>query len=150
MKKKIIVTSLALIMLTGVSLGQSVTRVKKNEKLVKDAMTALFVNRDISAIDKYWAKVYIQHNPHIPNGHKALIEIVKGLKPDFKYVPGLAVADGDFVMIHGRYIGWGQNPMIAVDIFRVKNGKLSEHWDVMQEEVPAAKTASGNAMFPAQ
>ena len=37
--------------------------------------------------------------------------------------------------------------MIAVDIFRMKDGKVVEHWDVMQEEVPAAKTASGNAMF---
>jgi predicted SnoaL-like aldol condensation-catalyzing enzyme len=37
--------------------------------------------------------------------------------------------------------------MVAVDIFRVVNGKLVEHWDVMQEEVPASATASGNPMF---
>jgi predicted SnoaL-like aldol condensation-catalyzing enzyme len=37
--------------------------------------------------------------------------------------------------------------MVAVDIFRLKNGKVVEHWDVMQEEVPKANTASGNAMF---
>ena len=50
-------------------------------------------------------------------------------------------------MVHGRYTGWGPKPMIAVDIFRVENGKVVEHWDVMQEEVPASHTASGNAMF---
>jgi len=50
-------------------------------------------------------------------------------------------------MVHGRYTGWGPKPMVAVDIFRVENGKVVEHWDVMQEEVSAADTASGNAMF---
>jgi predicted SnoaL-like aldol condensation-catalyzing enzyme len=50
-------------------------------------------------------------------------------------------------MVHGRYVGWGPKPMIAVDIFRVANGKLAEHWDVMQEEVEASATASGNPMF---
>jgi predicted SnoaL-like aldol condensation-catalyzing enzyme len=52
-------------------------------------------------------------------------------------------------MIHGRYTGWGPKPLVAVDIFRVADGKVVEHWDVMQEEVPAAKTANGNGMFPA-
>jgi predicted SnoaL-like aldol condensation-catalyzing enzyme len=52
------------------------------------------------------------------------------------------------VMIHGRYTGWMENPMIIMDIFRIKDGKAVEHWDVIQEEVPAEKTASGNAMFP--
>jgi predicted SnoaL-like aldol condensation-catalyzing enzyme len=38
--------------------------------------------------------------------------------------------------------------MIAVDIFRVENGKITEHWDVLQEEITADKSANGNAMFP--
>jgi predicted SnoaL-like aldol condensation-catalyzing enzyme len=59
----------------------------------------------------------------------------------------MAVAEGDLVMVHGRYIGFGPKPMIAVDIFRVANGKLAEHWDVLQEEVTASATASGNPMF---
>jgi predicted SnoaL-like aldol condensation-catalyzing enzyme len=59
----------------------------------------------------------------------------------------MAVAEGDRVMVHGRYVGWGPKPMIAVDIFRLADGKVAEHWDVMQEEAPAAATASGNPMF---
>jgi predicted SnoaL-like aldol condensation-catalyzing enzyme len=59
----------------------------------------------------------------------------------------MVVADGDLVMVHGRYVGWGPKPMVAVDIFRVANGKLAEHWDVLQDDVPADKTASGNSMF---
>ena len=59
----------------------------------------------------------------------------------------MAVAEGDLVMVHGRYTGWGPKPKVAVDIFRLKDGKVVEHWDVLQEEVPPADTASGNAMF---
>jgi hypothetical protein len=57
------------------------------------------------------------------------------------------VAEGDFVAIHGRYFGWGPRPMVAVDIFRVANGKIAEHWDVMQEEVSEAQSANGNSML---
>ena len=63
------------------------------------------------------------------------------------YEPGMAVAEGDLVMVHGRYVGWGPKPMIGVDIFRVKDGKVVEHWDVLQEEVLVSNTMSGNAMF---
>ena len=61
----------------------------------------------------------------------------------------MATASRDLVMVHGRYTGWGPKPLVAVDIFRVKDGKVVEHWDVMQEEVPADQTASGNPMFTA-
>ncbi len=72
-----------------------------------------------------------------------MIPTLRGLT----YEPGMAVSEGDLVMVHGRYVGWGPKPMIAVDIFRLKDGKVVEHWDVMQQEVLATKTASGNAMF---
>jgi predicted SnoaL-like aldol condensation-catalyzing enzyme len=90
---------------------------------------------------------YIQHNPVIPSGRRAILGLIAGLGKEFSYEPGMVVAEGNLVMVHGRYVGWGPKPMIAVDIFRVVNGKLVEHWDVMQEEVPASKTASGNPMF---
>ena len=61
----------------------------------------------------------------------------------------MATASRDLVMVHGRYTGWGPKPLVAVDIFRVKDGKVVEHWDVMQEEVPADQTTSGNPMFTA-
>jgi predicted SnoaL-like aldol condensation-catalyzing enzyme len=60
------------------------------------------------------------------------------------------MADGDYVSIHGRYLGWGPKPMVAVDIFRVSYGKIAEHWDVMQEEVPAEQSANGNSMLTAR
>lgn len=146
---QIVMLSALLVFSTSSIYSQS-KKVKKmtNKELVKTAMTAAFVNRDLSATDKYFGSPYIQHNPHIQNGHDELKKIIQDLPATFQYEPGLVIEDGEFVMIHGRYIGWGPKPMLAMDVFRVKDGKLVEHWDVMQEEVTADKAVNGNAMFP--
>ena len=117
------------------------------EQIALRALTGAFIDRDPSVVERYFAPDYIQHNPAIPDGPTAIPGLIAGLSKDFSYEPGMVVAEGDLVMVHGRYVGWGPKPMIAVDIFRVVNGKLVEHWDVMQEEVPASNTASGNPMF---
>ena len=120
-----------------------------NKKLVSNAMHELFVTRDAEkAVRLYFGSPYLQHNPMIPDGAEDLPKIVASLPANFKYEPGIIVADGEFVMIHGLYTGWGPKPLVTVDIFRVKNGKLVEHWDVMQEDVPAGQTKSGRPMFP--
>ena len=119
-----------------------------NKQVVLEAITGLFIRRDASVLDTHFAPDYRQHNPQIPNGTAAIKGLLGNLPADFKYEPGLAVAEGDYVFIHGRYLGWGPKPMVAVDIFRVENGKIAEHWDVMQEEVPADQTANGNSMIP--
>ena len=118
-----------------------------NKALVSEVMTAVFIRRDASVVERHFSSTYVQHNPAIPNGREAIPALIAALAPAFQYEPGMIVAEGDLVMIHGRYTGWGPKPMVAVDIFRVAGGKLAEHWDVMQEEVPAAQTASGNGMF---
>ena len=119
-----------------------------NSELVKIAITAVFGNRDITAFDKYFSDNYIQHNPQLPNGTEVLKQFVPGLAGDFSYQAGVVTENGNIVMIHGRYENWNGKNMIAVDIFRIENGKIAEHWDVMQEEVTADKSASGNTMFP--
>lgn len=118
-----------------------------NKSLVIEAITRVFIERDATAPDELFHPDYRQHNPAIPNGSAALPSLIASLSDNFEYEMGMVVAEGNLVMVHGRYIGWGPKPMIAVDIFRVENGKLVEHWDVMQEEVPASQTKSGNAMF---
>ena len=119
-----------------------------NSELVKIAITAVFGNRDVTAFDKYFSDNYVQHNPQLPNGTEVLKQFVPTLAGDFSYQPGVVTENGNIVMIHGRYENWNGKNMIAVDIFRIENGKIAEHWDVMQEEVTADKSASGNTMFP--
>jgi len=119
----------------------------ENSALVSKLLEAVFVKRDPASVASYFSDNYIQHNPVIPNGKSSIVEVVASLPADFTYERGLIVADGDHVMVHGRYTGWGPAPLIAVDIFRVANGQIVEHWDVMQEEVLAKDTVSGNSMF---
>ena len=120
-----------------------------NKTLVLAVLKGAFIDRDPGVADRYFAPGYVQHNPAIPNGPAAIQALIPTLPADFRYEPGMATASGDLVMVHGRYTGWGPKPLVAVDIFRVKDGKVVEHWDVMQEEVPADQTASGNPMFTA-
>ena len=120
---------------------------ESSKQVALNVLTGAFVNRDPSVVAKYFAPDYIQHNPAIPNGSAAIPALIASLSPEFSYELGMAVAEGDLVMVHGRYVGWAAKPMVAVDIFRVVDGKVTEHWDVMQEEVEASATASGNPMF---
>ena len=117
-----------------------------NKEIALEVLKRSFVERDPTVVEQYFAPDYKQHNPVIPDGPSAIAKMIPTLT-DLVYEQGMAVEDGDLVMVHGRYTGWGPKPMVAVDIFRLKNGKVVEHWDVMQEEVPKANTASGNAMF---
>src|SRR6476619_8141468 len=89
-----------------------------NKALVLAGIKGVFIDRDPSAVDRLFSADYRQHNPQIPNGPAAIKALLGNLSRDFKYEPGLVMADGDYVSIHGRYTGWGPKPMIAVDIFR--------------------------------
>lgn len=122
-------------------------RPRSNKKLVLEAMTSLFQRHDASAVERFYVPDYVQHNPNIPQGREALQAIVAALPEHVYYEPGLVVAGDNLVAIHGRIRGWAEEPQIVVDIFRVEGGKLAEHWDVLQNEVPAASGAAGRAMF---
>jgi predicted SnoaL-like aldol condensation-catalyzing enzyme len=122
-------------------------RPQRNKELVLEAMTSLFQRHDASAVERLYARDYIQHNPNIPQGRDALQAIVAGLPEHVFYEPGLIVAGDDLVAIHGRIRGWADEPQIAIDIFRVEDGKLAEHWDVLQNEVTATAAHGGISMF---
>jgi predicted SnoaL-like aldol condensation-catalyzing enzyme len=118
-----------------------------NKALVLAGIKGVFIDRDLAVLDRLFSADYRQHNPQIPSGTAAIKALLGKLPADFNYEPGLVVAEGDYVTIHGRYLGCGPKPMVAVDIFRVANGKIAEHWDVMQEEVLASQSANGNGML---
>ena len=121
---------------------------EKNKVLVLKAFDTLFNKRDYVAAERYWSPNYIQHSAHIAPGREGLFNLVKSSPPTLKYEPGTIVADGDFVIVHGRFSGRGQ-PVnwIAADILRIEDGLLVEHWDVIQDEVTQEQSKSGMPMF---
>lgn len=118
----------------------------KNKEIVLKAMNELFHEKDSTAIEKYWHKNYQQHNPSMINGHEGLRNLLPVLDSNFNWKPGIIVEENDIVITHSLVYGWGSTPVIVVDIFRLEDGKIAEHWDVVQEEIPASKSANGNSL----
>jgi predicted SnoaL-like aldol condensation-catalyzing enzyme len=102
------------------------TKREKNKALVLDAFDTLFNKRDYVAAECYWSPDYIQHSAHIAPGREGLFNLIKSPPPTLRYEPGTIVADGDFVLVHGRFSHFGL-PWIAADILRIKDNILVEH-----------------------
>jgi predicted SnoaL-like aldol condensation-catalyzing enzyme len=119
-----------------------------NQALVLAAFDTLFNKRDYAAAERFWSPHYVQHSAHIAPGRDGLFNLIKSLPPTLKYEPGTIVAEGDVVIVHGRFSGFGL-PVnwIAADILRIENGRLVEHWDVIQDEATRASSKSGLPMF---
>ena len=93
---------------------------EKNKALVLNAFDTLFNKRDYAAAEKYWSPNYIQHSTHIEPGRDGLFNLIRTLPPTLKYESGTIAAEGDFVIVHGRFSNFGL-PVnwIAVDIVRI-------------------------------
>ncbi|PYK77319.1 MAG: hypothetical protein DMF27_07125 [Verrucomicrobia bacterium] len=121
---------------------------EKNKALVLEAFDALFNKRDYAAAEKYWSPNYIQHSAHIEPGRDGLFNLIRSTPDTLRYEHQLIVAEGDYVIVHGRFTGYGRPvAWIAADIVRVENGRLAEHWDVLQDEATKAQSKSGLPMF---
>ena len=120
----------------------------RNKALVLKAFDTLFNKRDYKAAESFWSPKYIQHSAHIQPGREGLMNLIKSVPPTFKYEAGTIVADGDFVIVHGRFSGMGRpRNWIAADVVRIENGVLAEHWDVIEDEVRQSDSRSGLPMF---
>ncbi len=120
----------------------------KNKELVLKAFDTLFNKRDYAAAEKFWSPSYIQHSAHIAPGREGLFNLIKNTPPTLRYEHGAVVADGDFVILHGRFSGMGLPAnWIAADILRIEDGVLAEHWDVIQDEASRSSSKSGLPMF---
>jgi predicted SnoaL-like aldol condensation-catalyzing enzyme len=124
------------------------TEQEKNKALVLEAFDTLFNKRDYASAERYWSPHYIQHSAHIAPGREGLFNLIKSIPPTLKYEPGPIVAEGDLVIVHGRFSGFGA-PVnwIAADIVRIESGTLAEHWDVIQDEATEEQSKSGAPMF---
>jgi len=123
------------------------TTTEQNKRLVLEAFDTLFNKRDYAAAEKFWSPDYIQHSAHIEPGREGLFNLVKGLPPTLKHEAATIVADGDFVIVHGRVSGFLPVNWIAADILLIKDGLLAEHWDVIQDEATKEQSKSGLPMF---
>ena len=121
---------------------------EKNKALVLRAFDTLFNKRDYAAAERFWSPKYIQHSAHIAPGRDGLFDLIKSMPATLKYEAGTIVAEGDLVIVHGRFSGFGA-PVnwIATDIVRMQNGILVEHWDVIQDEATEEQSKSGAPMF---
>src|SRR5260370_33676002 len=120
------------------------TLAEQNKQLALKAFDALFNRHDYDAANTMWSEGYIQHSTHIGPGRNGLFERVRSFPVTFRYENVLAVAERDYVVLHGRFSGQGQpRPMIVVNILRIENGRLAEHWDVIQDEATAAESKGG-------
>jgi predicted SnoaL-like aldol condensation-catalyzing enzyme len=120
----------------------------KSKALVLEAFDTLFNKRDYAAAERFWSSNYIQHSAHIEPGREGLFNLIKAGPASLKYEPGVIVAEGDFVIIHGRFSGMGRpRNWIAADVVRIADGVLAEHWDVLQDEATRAESKSGRPMF---
>ncbi len=124
------------------------TTPEQNKALVLEAFDTLFNKRDYAAAERFWSPDYIQHSAHIEPGRQGLFNLVKSLPATLRYEPGVTVSDGEFVMLHGRFSGFGSMVnWIAADIVRMQDGVLAEHWDVIQDEATEEQSKSKAPMF---
>jgi predicted SnoaL-like aldol condensation-catalyzing enzyme len=124
------------------------TTPEQNKALVLKAFDTLFNQRDYAAAERFWSPDYIQHSAHIEPGREGLFNLIKSLPATLKYEAGAIVAEGDLVIVHGRFSEFGA-PVnwIAADVVRMQDGILVEHWDVIQDEATEEQSKSKAPMF---
>ena len=124
------------------------TTPQQNKALVLEAFDTLFNRRDYEAAERFWSDRYIQHSAHIAPGRAGLFDLIRSAPEILRYENQIILAEGDYVIAHDRFSGIGRPAAwIAADIVRIENGKLAEHWDVLQDEATKTESLSGLPMF---
>lgn len=120
----------------------------ETKAFVLQAFDTLFNRRDYAKAAEFWSEGYLQHSAHIAPGRDGLFNLVRSAPNTLRYENALIVAEGDYVMLHGRFTGNGRpRAWIAGDILRMEDGRLAEHWDVLQDEATREESKSGLPMF---
>ena len=123
----------------------------QNKRVVLEAFDTLFNRKDFAAAERFWSPGYLQHSAHIAPGREGLFDVVRNAPAQMRYENALAVSEGPYVFLHGRFRNVGQpSAWIAADIIRIEEGLLAEHWDVIQDEATSETSRSGLPMFGTQ
>jgi predicted SnoaL-like aldol condensation-catalyzing enzyme len=129
------------------ALSARADQARSNKKMIADYYDTALNKKDFAAARAYIGATYTQHNPEIENGPEGLARFIEWAKSELPYLRVeflRMIADGDFVVMHNR----GNNSpgtKAVVDIFRIDQGKVVEHWDVLQDVPAIAKNS--NTMF---
>ena len=132
---------------------------ESNKECVLNFYSTAFIEKDPEkALQEYIGHYYRQHNPVVPDGKEAFVEYAKmrikqnpNRKIEFKKV----IAEGDYVVLHLHHIvsegdedsNFAPYGTAGVDIFRLENGRIVEHWDVLQVVPDPLESANNNTMF---
>ena len=138
----------------GTTAGCDPALTTANRATVAKAINELFVMKDATAIDRYWADPYLQHNPIARSGVATFKSLIGGLVmgASFSYQHLLTLAECDLAVVYGRYAQTG----VIFDMFRLRDGKIMEHWDSesaasessgLDPHDAAAPTASNRTLF---
>ncbi len=118
-----------------------------NLALVRGLFDDVLNPMDSGAVDRFIAPDYIQHNPNVETGReplKAFLDMIRGLNPQGVHDVKRMFADGDHVVVHYHVRRWPEDIGWAViDIFRIENGLIAEHWDVAQDVVTGGPNVNG-------
>jgi predicted SnoaL-like aldol condensation-catalyzing enzyme len=124
------------------------TTPEQNKAIVLKAFDTLFNKREYEAASRFWSDTYIQHSAHIEPGRDGLFNLIRSAPDTLRYEHQLILAEGDYVIVHGRFSGIGRPvAWIAADVVRIEDGRLAEHWDVLQDEATKPESKSGLPMF---
>ena len=130
---------------------------ERNRVVVLRYMQEVINERELDVLDEVMVEDWIAHNPTEPNGRENLKALFNGMFQQFPEVHAdvkRIVAEGDLVAVHSHYTlhkrdrgnDWAPGSGAVVDIFRLEDGRIVEHWDVGQRPIPEA-SVNGNTMF---
>ena len=120
---------------------------EENKALVLRAYDTLFNRRDYLAAEQFWPPDFIQHSSFFAPGRDGLFDAIRSFPETFRYEYDIVIAEGDLVIVYGRFSGNGPVALVAADVLRVVDGRFIEHWDVLQPEATRADSKSGLPMF---
>lgn len=119
-------------------------------KLVLAFYEESFGQHDITAVDRYISPDYIQHNPKVADGQQPLKDFLvpfNAIKTKGPVDIRHTAVNGDMVWLHLKTTGFNGEPLAIIDIFRVKDGKIVEHWDVIQGIPTIEESKNSHPMF---
>ena len=141
--------AVALLLAASPSLAPAGEREEANKKAVVEFYDKAINQKDFEAAAPYFGSRYVQHNPNAPDGiegFKAFLGFLREKFPQSRSEIKRVLADGDYVILHVHAVRTpGERGSAIVDVFKLENGKIVEHWDVIQE-IPE-KAANNNGMF---